>query len=78
MYINKLDDIANKYNDRYHSTIKVKPVAVKSSTHIDFKRKNNKEHPQLKIDDNVRVSKYENIFAKGYVSNHSTIFRLCD
>ena len=71
MYINKLDDIDNKYNDTYNSTIKMKPVEVKLSTHIDFNKKNNKEDPRFKIGDNVRTSKYKNIFAKGYVPNLS-------
>ena len=35
MYIDKLGDIVNKYNDTYHSPIKMKPVDVKSSTYID-------------------------------------------
>ena len=26
MYLNKLDDIVNKYNNKYHCTIKMKPV----------------------------------------------------
>ena len=34
-YIDKLDDIVNKYNTAYHSTIKMKPVDVKSNTYID-------------------------------------------
>ena len=34
-YIDKLDDIINKYNNTYHSTIKMKPVDVKSNTYID-------------------------------------------
>ena len=33
--INKLDDIANKYNNTYHSTTKMKPVDVKLNTYID-------------------------------------------
>ena len=32
VYIDKLDDIVNKYNNTYHNTIKMKPVDVKSST----------------------------------------------
>ena len=31
MYINKLDDIVNKYKNTCHRTIKVKPVDVKPS-----------------------------------------------
>ena len=65
VYIDKLDDIDNKYNNTYHSTIKMKPVDVESSTYIDFDKKNNKEGPKFK----VRKSKYKNIFAKGYVPN---------
>ena len=35
VYIDKYDDIVNKYNNTYHSTIKMKPADVKSSTYID-------------------------------------------
>ena len=38
IYIDKLDDIVDKYNNTYHSTIKMKPVNVKSSTYIDSSR----------------------------------------
>ena len=38
---------------------------------IDFNKEINKEGPKLKSDDNVRISKYRNIFAKGYVPNWS-------
>ena len=34
-YIDKLDDIINKYNNAYHTTIKMKPVDVKSDIYID-------------------------------------------
>ena len=36
VYIDKLDDIVNKYNNTYHSTIKIKPVSVKDNTYNDF------------------------------------------
>ena len=68
VYIDKLDDIINKYNNTYHITIKMKPNDVKSSTCIDFDEKNNKE---FKVVDNVRISKYKNIFAKGNFPNWS-------
>ena len=35
MYIDKLYNILNKYNNTYHNTIKMKPVDVKPSTYID-------------------------------------------
>ena len=39
VYIDKLDDIVNKYNNKYHKTIKMKPVDVKSDTYIDLIKK---------------------------------------
>ena len=38
VYIDKLDDIVNKYNNTYHRTIKMKPVDVKDNTYIGFKK----------------------------------------
>ena len=38
MYIDKLDDIVNKYNNTYHTTIKMKPADVKSNTYIQFNK----------------------------------------
>ena len=69
VYIDKLDDIVNKHNNTYHRVNKRKPVNVKSSTNIDFNKENNKESPKFKIGDNVRISKYKSIFAKGYILN---------
>ena len=63
------DNIVYKYNNIYPSTIKMKPLDVKSSTYIDFDKKNNKEDPKFKVGDHVAISKYKNIFAKGYVPN---------
>ena len=71
MCIDKLDDILNKYNNTYHSTIKMQPVDVKSSTYIDSSKEINDKDPKFKIGDIVRISKYKNIFAKGYVPNWS-------
>ena len=38
VYIDKLDDIVNKYNNGYHSTIKMKYVDVKSTAYIDARK----------------------------------------
>ena len=40
VYTDKLDDIVIKYNNKYHSTTKIKPVDVKSSTYINSSKKN--------------------------------------
>ena len=34
VYINKLDNIANEYNNTYHRIVKMKPVDVKDNTYI--------------------------------------------
>ena len=39
VYIDKLDDTVNEYNNTYHRTIKMKPVDVKDNTYIDFEEK---------------------------------------
>ena len=71
MHINKLDDIVGEYNNTYHRAIKMKPVDVKDNTHIDFKKESNDKNPKFKVGDHVRISKYKNIFAKGYAPNWS-------
>ena len=71
VYIDKLDDIVKKYNNTYHKSIKVKPVDVKDNTYIGFKKKVNDKNPKSKVGDCIRISKYKNIFAKGYMPNCS-------
>ena len=71
VYIDQLNDIVNKYNNTYNSTIKMKPIDVKTSTYIDPSKEINYKNPKFKIDDIIRISKYKNIFAEGYVSNWS-------
>ena len=69
VYIDKLDDIVQKYNNTYHTSTKIKPVDVKDNTYIDFKKEVNDKNPKFKVGDQVRISKYKNIFAKGYMPN---------
>ena len=71
VFIDKLEDIGNKYNNTYHNTIKMRSVYVKSNTYIDYSRKINKRDPKFRVGDNAIISKYKNIFAKGYTSNWS-------
>ena len=71
VYIDKLGDIVNKYNNTYHSTIKMKAVDVTSSTYIDFNKENSKEYPKCNVGDHVRILNYKSIFAKGYFLNLS-------
>ena len=71
VYIDKLNDIINEYNNMYHRKIKMKPVDVKDNTYIDFKKEVNDKDPKFKVGDHVRISKYKNIFSKGYIPNWS-------
>ena len=76
VYTDKLDDIVNEYDNSYHRTIKMKPVDVKDNRYIDSMElhptelHSNKD-PKFKVGDHVRISKYKNIFAKGYTPNWS-------
>ena len=61
VYVNKLDDLVNEYNNTYHSTIKIKPVEVKSNTYINSSKETNDKYPKFKI---VILLDYENYFCK--------------
>ena len=71
VYIDKLDDIVDEYNNRYRRTIKMKSIDVKDNTYIDFGKEVNYNDPKFKFGDRVGISKYKNIFAKGYTPNWS-------
>ena len=71
MYIDKLDDIVKEYNNKYHTSIKMKPADVKDNTYINVKKETNDKNPRFKVGDHVRISKYKNIFAEEYMPNWS-------
>ena len=71
VYIDKLDDIVNEYNNTKHRTTKMKPIDVKDNTYIDFGNEGNDNDPKFKVGDHGRISEYKNIFAKGYTPNWS-------
>ena len=71
VYIDKLDDIAKRYDSTNHSTIKMKPFDVKSSGYINSTKEINDQDPKSKFNHIVRISKYQNIFVKVYAANLS-------
>ena len=71
VYIDKLDDIVNECNIAYHRTIKMKLINVKDNIYINIDKEVSDKNPKFKVDDNVRLSKFKNIFAKGYTPNRS-------
>ena len=71
VYIDKLDDLVNEYNNVYHGTIKMRSVDVKDNTYIDCKKEVNDKDLKFKFDDHVIITKYKNVFPKGYTPNWS-------
>ena len=64
VYIDKLGDIVNEYNNTYHRTIKMKPVDVKDNVCIDFNKEANDKGSKFKVGHHIRISKHKIIFAK--------------
>ena len=71
VYIDVLNDIFNKYNNTIHRTIKMKAIDVTNDFYAEYSEDFNKKGPKFKVNDHVRISKYKNIFPKGYVPNWS-------
>ena len=63
--IDKLDDIVKKYNNTYHTSVKMKPVDVKDNAYIGFKKEVNDKNHKFKVADQVRISKYKIFMLKG-------------
>ena len=69
VYFDVLDDIVNKYINAVHRTITTKPIDVTDDSYAEYNEDFNKKDPKFKVGDHVRISKYKNIFAKGYAPN---------
>ena len=71
VYFDVLDDIVNKRNNTVHRVIKIKPVDVTSDFYAEYDEDSHEKDPKSKVGDHVRISKYKDIFAKGYTANWS-------
>ena len=71
VYFNVFDDIVEHYNNTIHRSIKMKPKDVKNNNFVEYIEETTKEDPKFKIGDHVTISKYKNIFSKGYTPNWS-------
>ena len=80
VYYDVLDDTVNEYNNTKHSTIKMKPKdfgnnTTKSSSLERNKKvyidEHNEKSARYNVGDRVRISKFKNVFAKGYTPNCS-------
>ena len=54
-YIDKSDNIVNTYTNTFHSTIKMKPADVKSSSYIDFCIENNDKDAKFQVGDHISM-----------------------
>ena len=71
VYYDVLDDLVNKYNNTKHSTIKIKLIYVRDNNKRVYIDEHNEKDSRFKVGDRVRISKFKNIFAKGYTPNWS-------
>ena len=75
-YFDVLGDIVDKYNNAYHKTIKMKPVDVEDDSFAEHNEESHEKDPKFKVGDHVRISKFKNLFAKGYTPNRTENFLL--
>ena len=71
IYFDVLDDIVDEYNNAYHKTIEMKPVDVGDDSFAEYNEESNEKDPKFKVGYHVRISKFKNVFAKGFTPNWS-------
>ena len=69
VYFDVLNNIVDKCNNTYHKTIKMNPIDVKRDSFAEYNEESNEKDSKFKVGNHVRISKYKNIFAKGYALN---------
>ena len=70
-YLASLNKLADQYNNTYHHSIGKKSIDADYSD-LTEEIDTNPEAPKFKINDRVRITKYKNIFSKGYTENWSS------
>ena len=71
VYFDVLDYIVDKYNNTYHKTMKIKLVNVGDEFFVEYNKESNRKDPKFKVGDHARISKFKNVFVKGYTPNWS-------
>ena len=69
-YLPYLNKSVDQYNNTYHHSINKKPINACYSAFAE-KIENNLKAPKFKVNDRVRITKYKEIFSKGYIKNWS-------
>ena len=62
-------NIVDKYNNTVHRSIKMKPIDVTSDSYAGYNEDSNEKDPKFKVGNHVRISKYKDMFARGYAKN---------
>ena len=65
-----MNKLVDQYNNTYHHSINKKPINADYST-LTEKIETNPKAPKFKVDDRVTITRYKNIFSKGYTKNWS-------
>ena len=69
-YLSYLNKMIDQYNNTYHHSTNKKPINADYSALTEPNETNSKV-PKFKVNDEVRIAKYKNIFIKGYTENWS-------
>ena len=69
-YLSYLNKLVDQYNNTYHHSINKKPINADYSA-LTEKIETNLKAPKFKVNESVRITKYKNIFSKGYTENWS-------
>ena len=69
-YLSYLKKLVDQYNNTYHHSINKKPINPDYSVSTE-NIKSDAKAPKFKVNDRVRITKYKNIFRKGYTKNWS-------
>ena len=67
-YLSYLNKMIDQYNNTYHHSTNKKPINADYSALTEPNETNSKV-PKFKVNDEVRIAKYKNIFIKGYTEN---------
>ena len=78
VYYDVLDNVVNIYNNTEHSTVTMKPIDVGDNNKRAYIDEHNEKDSKVKVGDRVRISRYKNIFGKGYAPNWSSEIFIVD
>ena len=76
-YLSYLNKLVDQYNNTYYHSINKKPINADYSA-LTEKIETNFNAPEFKVNDSVRIIKYNNTFSKGFTEYWSTEILIID